>query len=359
MWKDLRYFIAYTAPAAAFAGLYVKGYAAPGSIYVGFVLIPLLELVLPRTTTNHEPQHEEQLLHTRFFDWLLYLNLPLVYGLLGYYFHIMTQDATLSTFEKIGFVCSVGLILGTSGINVAHELGHRKNKYERIIAKLLLMPSWYMHFIIEHNLGHHKWVATDKDPASSRMNEPIYTFWIRSVAGGYLNAWKLEARRLQTEGLSFFSFHNEMLRFTLFQLTYLAVIALYFGWAALPWAVLAGIFGFLMLESVNYIEHYGLRRRLLSSGHYEKVSLKHSWNSDHELGRIFLYELTRHSDHHYKASRKYQILRRFDESPQLPLGYPGSILLSLIPPLWFGLMNPRAKAYAKNEQGILKDALGD
>lgn len=349
MWKDLKYLIAYSAPAAAFAGLYFKGYAAPGSIYVGFVMIPLLELVLPRSTANPTPEQEQQLLKLRFFDWLLYLNVPLVFGLLAYYFQVLTEGTPLTTFEKIGFTCSIGLILGTSGINVAHELGHRQTSYERILAKILLMPSFYMHFIIEHNLGHHKWVATDKDPASSRLNEPVYIFWMRSVVGAYINAWKLESRRLEREGRSFLSWHNEMIRFTLFQGMYLLVIGLYFGWAVLPWALAAGVFGFLMLESVNYIEHYGLRRRLLPGGQYEKVSLKHSWNSDHELGRIFLYELTRHSDHHYKANRKYQVLRRFDESPQLPLGYPGSILLSLVPPLWFGIMNRKVEAYASSE----------
>ncbi|MDX1666459.1 MAG: fatty acid desaturase, partial [Saprospiraceae bacterium] len=106
-------------------------------------------------------------------------------------------------------------------------------------------------------------------------------------------------------------------------------------------ALAIACFGFLLLESVNYIEHYGLRRKKIGEGRYEKVRPAHSWNSNHELGRIFLYELTRHSDHHYKASRKYQILRHFDRSPQLPFGYPTSIIIALVPPLWFTLMDPR------------------
>lgn len=346
MWKDLKYLIAYIAPAAAFAGLYYKGYASFGSIYVGFVLIPLLELILPASKENHPQDQEAQRLSIRFFDWLLYLNLPLVFALLWYHFEVMSQADALSTLEKIGLTCSTGLILGTAGINVAHELGHRSTAFERILAKVLLMPSFYMHFIIEHNLGHHKWVATDRDPATSRLNEPIYVFWIRSTLGAYMNAWKLEAKRLKRDGKQFLSAQNEMIRFTFFQLGYLSMLGFIFGWQVIPWALAVGVFGFLMLESVNYIEHYGLRRQLLPNGSYEKVGLRHSWNSDHELGRIFLYELTRHSDHHYKANRKYQILRRFDESPQLPVGYPGSIILSLIPPLWFYLMNKRVKMMA-------------
>ena len=109
--------------------------------------------------------------------------------------------------------------------------------------------------------------------------------------------------------------------------------------ALIPFAFAAGI-GILLLETVNYIEHYGLRRRLLPNGKYERVQPWHSWNSDYPLGRIILFELTRHSDHHYKTSKKYQVLEHLDESPQLPTGYPGMMLLSLVPPVWFKVVNP-------------------
>jgi alkane 1-monooxygenase len=134
-----------------------------------------------------------------------------------------------------------------------------------------------------------------------------------------------------------------MLRFQVFQLGYLGTVAFIYSWWMLAYALAVAVFGFLMLECVNYIEHYGLRRKTLPNGRPEPVKPWHSWNSDHELGRIFLYELTRHSDHHYKASRKYQVLRHFDESPQLPFGYPTSIIIAFFPPLWFALMNPRVK----------------
>jgi alkane 1-monooxygenase len=107
--------------------------------------------------------------------------------------------------------------------------------------------------------------------------------------------------------------------------------------------IIAAIIGFLLLETVNYIEHYGLVRKEIEPGVYERVMPHHSWNSNHSLGRILLYELTRHSDHHYLASRKYIILRHFDQSPQLPTGYPGMMLLSLIPPLWFRVMDKRVE----------------
>jgi alkane 1-monooxygenase len=164
---------------------------------------------------------------------------------------------------------------------------------------------------------------------------------VRSITKSWLDAWKIERDRLEREGRPFWSPANEMLRFQVYQISWLIFVFILFGPKGLLGAVAVALIGVLLLETVNYLEHYGLRRRLLASGHYEPVTPAHSWNSDHALGRIFLYELTRHSDHHYKATRKYQILRHLDQSPQLPFGYPTSLLLSLVPPLWFSLMNPR------------------
>lgn len=341
---DWKYLIAYTAPLAALAGIYFKGHWSFAGIYVGFILIPILELLGPQHKDNLSEAEEDQKSLTRVFDWLLYLNLPILYLLIAYYFYTLQQGG-LAGYEIVGMTCSVGLIVGTIGINVAHELGHRTNPTEQLLSKALLLSALYMHFNIEHNRGHHKHVATDEDPASAKFNEPVYKFWLRSVTGGYINAWKLEADRLRREGKPVLGVDNEMLRFQLIQAAYLLSIGIFWSWQLVPYAILIAVFGFLMLESVNYIEHYGLRRKKLESGRYEPVSPRHSWNSNHEAGRIFLYELTRHSDHHYKATRKYQVLRHFEESPQLPFGYPTSIILSLIPPIWFKIMNPRVKSW--------------
>ncbi len=343
---DWKYLIAYTAPLAALAGIFFKGHWSFAGIYVGFVLIPILELIGPQSKANLSEAEEKDKTVSAIFDWLLYLNLPILYVLIGYYLYTIQQGG-LAVYEIIGMTCSVGLIVGTIGINVAHELGHRDNPAEQLLSKVLLLSALYMHFNIEHNRGHHKNVGTDEDPASAKYDEPIYRFWLRSVIGGYFNAWKLESGRLRHEKKPLWGLSNEMLWFQLIQVAYLAAIGIFWGWQLVPYALAIAVFGILMLESVNYIEHYGLRRKKLASGRYEPVNPAHSWNSNHEAGRIFLYELTRHSDHHYKATRKYQVLRHFEESPQLPFGYPTSIILSLIPPVWFRIMNPRVKAWER------------
>ena len=198
-----------------------------------------------------------------------------------------------------------------------------------------------MHFYIEHNFGHHLHAATKEDPATARYNQTVYAFWVTSVFRQYSNAWRIQMMLLKNQNLSFFSFKNDMFWYTILQLVYLGIIFYIFGVSGFLFAIFAGITGFILLETVNYIEHYGLLRLKLASGRYERVREIHSWNSNHVIGRIVLYELTRHSDHHYKTSKKYQILDCHDESPQMPYGYPTSMVMAMVPPLWFAVMNKR------------------
>lgn len=137
-----------------------------------------------------------------------------------------------------------------------------------------------------------------------------------------------------------------MLHFQLIQLAFVGAIGFLFGWKILLYYLAAAVVGFLLLETVNYIEHYGLQRHRTGSGSYERTLPIHSWNSNHILGRLLLFELSRHSDHHFQASRKYQVLRHHDNAPQMPTGYPGMMMLSLLPPAWFVVMNPRVRAVA-------------
>ncbi len=342
-WKDTKYLLAYIAPLTTFLAIHYQGVWSFATVYLAFLIVPLLELVIPYSTANLTEEEEQSKLSITLFDWLLYSNVPILWGLLWYYFSTISAGG-LATYEIIGITSSVGIIVGTIGINVAHELGHRVKKYEQTLSKTLLLSALYMHFFIEHNRGHHKNIATDEDPASARLGENLYSFWIRSTFGGYLNAWRLEAEKLNRKGHAVFSLKNEMFVFQIIQIGYLVSVGLIFGWMMIPFAIVVAIIGFLELETVNYIEHYGLRRKKLASGRYENVTMHHSWNSNHELGRLLLYELTRHSDHHFKATRKYQVLRHFDESPQLPYGYPGCMILSLFPPIWFKLMNKKVPA---------------
>jgi alkane 1-monooxygenase len=207
------------------------------------------------------------------------------------------------------------------------------------MSKILLLTSLYMHFFIEHNRGHHKHVSTPDDPASARRGEWLFTFWFRSVWGSYWSAWEIENKRIRKSGKPLFSLANEMVVYHFVQATAILLIGWAFGWQVMLYFLAAAISGFLLLETVNYIEHYGLQRKKMPNGSYESVLPEHSWNSDHLFGRLLLFELSRHSDHHYRAGRKYQTLRHMEGSPQMPTGYPGMLVLAVFSPLWFWVMH--------------------
>jgi alkane 1-monooxygenase len=335
-----KYVFAFISIGIGVCGLVFDGWVTWALVAYGFGLIPLIELFTKGNTLNWTKEQEEDLIKDRFFDVLVYSIVPLQYGLLVLFLFSIQHE--LAWWELIGKITTFGMACGVFGINVAHELGHRIKKSEQWMAKALLLTSQYLHFFIEHNRGHHNRVSTHEDPASSRYNEVVYRFWFRSIIKGYFSAWELEAFRLKKANKSFWHYSNEMLQFVLIQAGFLLIIGFsYNGFTVLAYW-LAAFMGILLLETVNYIEHYGLNRIKGSVG-YHKVLPIHSWNSNHPLGRGILFELSRHSDHHFRANRKYQILRYHDESPQMPTGYPGMMVLSLFPPLWFAIMNPKVK----------------
>ena len=340
LFTDFKYLMAYSIPLTALVGTYFGGFWLFLTPFYIFFIIPISELILTTLGIDElEKKRPENAIHW-IFDVMLYLNIPIVFGLL---FFSLTKITSYDYFsiEFLGYLFSIGLVVVSNGINVAHELCHRTNTPERFLGKFLLIPSLYMHFYLEHNFGHHQNVATKEDPVTAKYNEPIYSFWISAIRGELLSAIKIQKNRLSRKNISFFSIYNDMLWYSVIQFIYLLFILTLFSIKGLIFCLLAALFSILMFESVNYIEHYGLLRKKLSSGRYERVQEKHSWNSNHILGRIVLYELTRHSDHHRIAATEYQNLKSIDDSPQLPYGYPTSILLSFIPVIWFKLMNPR------------------
>lgn len=334
----LKYLSILTLPLAMYVALtYQNGWTFFPFIYV-FGLIPTLELLLKPDERNMELTEEALIREDPFYDWLIYATLPIQLGILFWFLQTMESQA-LATYERVGLILSTGIMCGTFGINVGHELGHRAKPYERVLAKIALASSLYMHFFIEHNRGHHKRVATPDDPATARYGETILTFWFRSITFSFVSAWKLEAVRLKKKKKPFFSFHNEMIWYMVIQGALLVTIALVWSLATMLYFTLTALVGILLLETVNYIEHYGLVRKQKDTGKYERPLPHHSWNSNHVIGRLLLFELSRHSDHHYQASRKYQILRHHENSPQMPTGYPGMIVMALFPPLWFKIMH--------------------
>ncbi len=252
-----------------------------------------------------------------------------------------------SLWEKVGLAISIGTI-GGIGINTAHELGHKKESHERWLSKIALAPVCYGHFYIEHNRGHHVRVATPEDPASARLGENFYQFWPRTVWGSLTSAWRLEKRRYARRKRHPFRIGNDVLNAWLMTLVLWGAMVAWLGVGLLPYLVIQAIVGFSLLEVVNFMEHYGMLRQKVGVGErqrYERVDPSHSWNSNNIATNVLLYHLQRHSDHHANPTRRYQALRDFEESPVLPTGYAGMIVLAIVPAVWRRVMDPRVLAH--------------
>ncbi len=343
MIKDLKYLMSYSIALFAFIGISLGGFYNYLAVVFTFVFIPVLEIIVKKSDEKYTDEEKKNRNLDPFFDLLLYLNIPIVFGI--FFFSLEKLAIASSVYDIIGIILSASIVMATNGINVGHELGHRKSLIARTCSKLLYLPCQYMHFYIEHNFGHHINVATPEDPATARYKQTVYSFWITSVIRTYVSAWEIQLKLLKVSKRSFFSIKNDMVFYTLFQLSFLVFIYFNFGLYLTLLSIVMSIVSFLFLETINYVEHYGLLRKKEPSGRYERVKPHHSWNSNHTIGRIVLYELTRHSDHHFKSSKKYQVLESLDECPHLPHGYPTSILISLIPPLWFSIMNPLVRTH--------------
>jgi alkane 1-monooxygenase len=302
-------------------------------------LIPILDLIAGLDRSNPPDDLIKTLEADKYYRWITYLFLPLQYAALIWAAWLWSGDS-LSVFDKVGLALTVGTVAGI-GINTAHELGHKKEKVERWLAKIALAQSFYGHFYIEHNRGHHVRVATPEDPASSRVGETVYAFLPRTVVGSLKNAWRLEQPRFKRRDESHWSIRNDVLNAWLMSVVLWAALLVVFGIGILPYLVIQAAVGVVLLEIVNYLEHYGMLRQKEHTGRYERVRASHSWNSNNIATNVLLYHLQRHSDHHANPTRRYQALRDVDEAPVLPTGYAGMILLALFPPLWFKVMDPR------------------
>ena len=322
----LLYMITLIFPAITIGSLFLGGVWTWSLLIISFGLIPVAELFLSPSGYNREAAEEERVREAWVYRLLPVVLVPLQWVILAVFLALVSNGSLSTPLELMGAIASVAVCCGTFGINMGHELGHRQTRWEQNLAKVALISTLYVHFFIEHNRGHHRRVATPEDPATARRGELVYAFWLRSIVGGWRSAWTIAPR--------------EMLQLQLVQLAVWVGLAIAFGPVAVGVVALSALGGALILETVNYIEHYGLVRRKRDNGKYERVQPMHSWNSDHPIGRALLFELSRHSDHHAHPGRPFALLRSFPGAPQFPTGYPGMVLLSLVPPLFFRTMNP-------------------
>jgi alkane 1-monooxygenase len=317
-----------------------------------FIVLPTLDRFFGPDGQNPPEEVMEQLENDKYYRYCTYVFIPFQLASLVFACYLWSADdlswlgidGSLGVVSKVGVGFSVA-VMGGIGINTAHEMGHKKTDLERWLAKITLAQTFYGHFYIEHNRGHHVRVATPEDPASSRFGETFWAFLPRSVWGSLKSSWELEKTRMQRLGKSTWSIHNDVLNAWLMSVVLFGALVAVFGPVVIPFLIIQAVYGFSLLETVNYLEHYGLMRQKTAGGRYERCAPAHSWNSDHIVTNIFLYHLQRHSDHHANPTRRYQTLRSMDGAPNLPSGYASMITLAYFPPLWRKVMDHRVLAH--------------
>ena len=303
-----------------------------------YALVPLLDFVIGEDTSNPPESSIAALEADPYYRWITYATIPVLW--VSVIFNcIFLCNYSLNIMEWIATVIATGSVLGF-GLNVSHELGHKLQKTPRKIALFNTALGAYGHFSIEHNRGHHRHVSTPEDPASSKMGESIYRFACREIPGAALRAWRLEADRLHRQHKSVWHFENEILQALCITLLVHGTLVQLYGLEMLMVLVPVALWGAFQLTSANYVEHYGIQRLKTAQGSYESCQPHHSWNSNHLVSNLVLFQLQRHSDHHAYPGRSYQSLRDFPQLPRLPSGYFGMFFLAYLSPLWFRVMDP-------------------
>lgn len=348
-WKDPKRYLWLLGPALPGIGLAaLTGYAiAPKKLkalaWTGPALvhgvIPALDRAIGEDKSNPPESAVGPLEQDKYYSRIVKAFIPTQYAMTFMGAWLASRKNTPIE-DKIGLTLTVGAINGI-GINTAHELGHKSNKFNKLMAMAALAPTGYTHFVVEHNFGHHKRVATPEDPASSRMGESFWKFLPRTVFGGMKSSVKIEKARLARKGKSFWSLENELLQGWAMSAGFFGATTLVCGPRAVPFLAAQAVYGASLLESVNYIEHYGLLRQKDKNGKYERTQPEHSWNSNHIVTNLFLYQLQRHSDHHAHPQRSFQALRHFEKAPQLPGGYASMLMPAYVPQWWFETMDKR------------------
>jgi alkane 1-monooxygenase len=339
--SDLRFLVAWLLPLLTINVITAHpAYSALGTLVIWWG-IALVDVLWPGGKTS--PAALAPGAGRVYFDWILRLYVPLQLVLIAIGAHaVVRADWPV----VLGVAFSVGFITGSQGITFAHELGHSKSKNDRFCAWVLMTSVCYGHFMVEHYRGHHPRAATHDDAATSRFGESLYQFLPRTLSGSLLSGWRLEAQRL-------LQMKSSWLRSPLAWSTAASLMVFVLLVAFLPtqaavkvivYFAVQSVVAFVLLEIVNYIEHYGLERQT-SNGKRESFAVMHAWNADNVATNSMLANLQRHSDHHMHAWKRYPTLEPLP-GPQLPTGYAGCLLLAMLPPLWFALMHPRLSELA-------------
>jgi alkane 1-monooxygenase len=331
----VRFFFAWSYP----LGIAWAAWRSPAATWATALLLQLIFAWLERVPALQRSPAAAPM--TGLHRAVLLGHVPLQMGLLALGLWLVANQPGLGWLGVVGLGIGIGAVTGSQGITFAHELGHSKRPLDRLCGWLLMASVSYAHFMVEHYRGHHPRAATHEDPASARLGETLWAFLPRTLLDSWRSAWRLEAQRLRSFQRGWA--HSPLLWATLAQGLWLLLLGLWLGLPAVLLWIVQSVYAVFLLETVNYVEHYGLQRGHDASGRREPFAMHHAWNADHRWTNVLLVNLQRHSDHHMHAWKPYATLQPLP-GPQLPTGYAGAVFIAMWPRWWFSLMHPRLAA---------------
>lgn len=331
-------------PVSAVALLPFVGYWLGGgawhwlTIVLIFVIGPVLDRLVGEDNLNVPPQLEARYEKSLYYRLTLWLYLPVQVALVLFSYHLII-NTDMALYAQIGLALSMAVGVGF-GATLAHELCHHPSRLDRFIGVQVLSLCGMANFLVYHNYGHHNVVATPEDPGSARYGESFWRFMPRNIGRKLVLSWQIEAQRLERLGKPWLSLHNLMIWLTLNELAWVVGLTWYFGPLALALFALQYAAPRLLLSVGDYLEHYGLSRRMLPGGEYEPPRAIHSWDDSYMLSNFLFTAVDRHADHHENSGRPFQILRVRHEAPRLPYGYLTMIFAAFVPSVWRRLVHP-------------------
>ena len=315
-------------------------------LWVMYVLIPIIDHILPPSLSNPTPEQEKVLMKQKRFLIPIYLFIVMTWVTYAWAFNYLYKTE-MTWFQFLTF-CLVFGNIGILSLLYDHELFHKKDTLGRLIGNLDLIKHLAMHQYLEHVKGHHKWVATPLDMNTSRYGQSFYEFFTQSFTASFTSTWEREVLKLQKKNKAAFSPYNKMIQLVTCEIAFTYLVFHFYGAKVLLFFVIQAFLSLFILEEFNYFSHYGLLRKKLENGDYEPVQPKHSWSSHQLVANIIQVGLQRHPDHHTNSYRPYQVLRACTDGPALPCSYISCLVITLVPPVWYRITHPILEGYKKD-----------
>ena len=263
------------------------------------------------------------------------------FGLWGLVVWALSGQTGLETWEKLVTFASAGLFMGQVSNSNAHELIHRPGRWLRRAGRWIYISMLFGHHLSAHTLVHHVHVGTDADPSTAQRGEGFYTFFFRAWAGGFREGLRAENKRFPR--LNRPRYRHPYVAYIGGAAAFLVLAVVIGGPEGLGAAICLAAFAQMQLMMSDYVQHYGLSRRIMDNGKPEAVGSRHSWNAPHMMSSALMLNAPRHSDHHAHPARPFPALRLEDGMPMLPRSLPMMACLALYPPQWRKVMDQRAR----------------